>query len=98
MRGMGNGYTQILINGERAPRGFSMDSLSPDQVERIEIVRGAVAEFSTQAIAGTINIVLREEYKQKNTEIKAALASEQGRLAPNVSVSVPGEIGNSATR
>ncbi|WP_229792952.1 TonB-dependent receptor plug domain-containing protein [Undibacterium squillarum] len=94
MRGMGNGYTQILINGERAPRGFSMDSLSPDQVERIEIVRGAVAEFSTQAIAGTINIVLREEYKQKNTEIKAALASEQGRLAPNVSVSVPGEIGN----
>jgi len=65
MRGMGSGYTQILINGERAPRGFSMDSLSPDQVERIEVIRGAVAEYSTQAIAGTINIVLREDYKQK---------------------------------
>ncbi len=93
MRGMGNGYTQILINGERAPRGFSMDSLSPDQVERIEIVRGAVAEFSTQAIAGTINIVLREEYKQKTTDLKISLGSEQGRLAPNVSLTVPGEAG-----
>lgn len=94
MRGMGNGYTQILINGERTPRGFSMDSLTPDQVERIEIVRGAVAEFSTQAIAGTINIVLREEYKQKNTDLKMSLGSEQGRLAPNVSLTYPGEIGN----
>ncbi|MBC3935349.1 TonB-dependent receptor [Undibacterium sp. CY7W] len=93
MRGMGNGYTQILINGERAPRGFSMDSLSPDQVERIEIVRGAVAEFSTQAIAGTINIVLREEYKQKTTDLKISLGSEQGRLAPNVALTVPGEAG-----
>ncbi|MFZ6850088.1 TonB-dependent receptor plug domain-containing protein [Undibacterium sp. RuRC25W] len=94
MRGMGNGYTQILINGERAPRGFSMDSLSPDQVERIEVIRGAVAEYSTQAIAGTINIVLREDYKQKNIELKASLSSEQNRLAPNVSVSYPGEIAN----
>ncbi|MEB0140939.1 MULTISPECIES: TonB-dependent receptor plug domain-containing protein [unclassified Undibacterium] len=94
MRGMGNGYTQILINGERAPRGFSMDSLTPDQVERIEIIRGAVAEFSAQAIAGTINIVLREEYKQKNTDLKLSLAAEQDRLAPNVSLTYPGEIGS----
>ncbi|MFZ6742759.1 TonB-dependent receptor plug domain-containing protein [Undibacterium sp. JH2W] len=94
MRGMGSGYTQILINGERAPRGFSMDSLSPDQVERIEIIRGTVAEYSTQAVAGTINIVLREEYKQKNTDLKLSLGVEQGRLAPNVSVTVPGELGN----
>ncbi|MFZ6690783.1 TonB-dependent receptor plug domain-containing protein [Undibacterium sp. SXout20W] len=94
MRGMGSGYTQILINGERAPRGFSIDSLSPDQVERIEVIRGAVAEFSTQAIAGTINIVLREDYKQKNVELKASLGTEQNRLSPNVSVSFPGEVGN----
>lgn len=94
MRGMGNGYTQILINGERAPRGFSMDSLSPDQVERIEIVRGTVAEFSTQAVAGTINIVLREEYRPKTTDLKAAANFEQGRPAGNVSLSMPGELGD----
>lgn len=94
MRGMGNGYTQILVNGERPPRGFSMDTLTPDQVERIEIIRGAVAEYSTQAIAGTINIVLREDYKQKNTDLKISLGSEQGRLAPNVSLTYPIDLGN----
>ncbi len=91
MRGMGSGYTQILINGERAPRGFSMDSLSPDQVERIEVIRGTTAEFSTQAIAGTINIVLREEYRPKTTDLKASANFEQGRPAGNVSLSLPGD-------
>lgn len=90
MRGMGSGYTQILINGERAPRGFSMDSLSPDQVERIEIMRGPVAEYSTQAIAGTINIVLREDYKQKDIELKLTESAEQSRNAANISLTYPG--------
>ncbi|MES2050223.1 MAG: TonB-dependent receptor [Pseudomonadota bacterium] len=93
MRGMGSGYTQILINGERAPRGFSMDSLSPDQVERIEVMRGPVAEYSTQAIAGTVNIVLREDYKQKDTELKLTESVEQGRSAPNISLTYPGQYG-----
>src|ERR1700741_40565 len=32
MRGLGNGYTQILINGERAPAGFTIENLSPDSI------------------------------------------------------------------
>lgn len=60
MRGLGNGYTQILLNGERAPAGFTLDSLAPDLIERIEVLRAASAEFSTQGIAGTINIVLKK--------------------------------------
>jgi outer membrane receptor for ferrienterochelin and colicins len=94
MRGLGSGYTQILINGERPPRGFSMDSLSPDQIERIEIYRAPVAEFSTQAIAGTINIVLREDFKLKQTQINFSDGIEQNRHAPNVSITHPGEIGS----
>ena len=31
--------------------------VAPDLIERIEIVRSASAEFSTQAVAGTINII-----------------------------------------
>jgi outer membrane receptor for ferrienterochelin and colicins len=60
MRGLGAGYTQILVNGDRPPPGFSLDTLTPDQIERIEIVKAASAEYSMQAIAGTINIVLRK--------------------------------------
>jgi iron complex outermembrane receptor protein len=93
MRGLGNGYTQMLVNGERPPGGFSLDSLSPDQVERIEIIRGPVAEHSTQAIAGTINIVLREGYQQKDVQIKLTDGIEQGLHSPNLSVTVPGKAG-----
>jgi iron complex outermembrane receptor protein len=93
MRGLGNGYTQMLVNGERPPPGFSLESLSPDQVERIEVMRGPVAEHSTQAIAGTINIVLREGYQQKDLQLRLADNIEQGRHGPNLSITVPGKAG-----
>ena len=70
MRGLGGGYTQILVNGERAPFGFSIDSLSPGQVERIEVIRSATAEFSTESIAGTINIVLKKVAKRAQRQIQ----------------------------
>jgi iron complex outermembrane receptor protein len=94
MRGLGSGYTQMLVNGERPPPGFSLESLAPDQVERIEVMRGPVAEHSTQAIAGTINIVLREGYQQKDIQLRVADTIEEGRHGPNVSVTVPGKTGN----
>jgi len=84
MRGLGNGYTQILLNGEPTPAGFSLDSISPDLIERIEILRAASAEFSTQAIAGTINIVLKKAVQRDAGEIKASLASENGRVSPGI--------------
>ncbi len=93
MRGLGSGYTQVLLNGERPPAGFSMDTLSPDQVERIEVMRGPVAEFSTRAIAGTINIVLRDGYQQRDTKLKVTDSIEQGRHSPNVSLTLPGKVG-----
>ncbi|PWF43415.1 hypothetical protein C7C56_021175 [Massilia glaciei] len=40
MRGLGSGYTQILINGERAPAGFALDALAPELIERVEVLRG----------------------------------------------------------
>ncbi|HEY3431509.1 MAG TPA: TonB-dependent receptor [Rhodocyclaceae bacterium] len=86
MRGLGNGYTLILLNGEPAPRGFSMDSLAPEQVERIEIMRAPVAEHSARAIAGIINIVLREDYVRRENEVRPSLGWEQGRVQPSVSV------------
>jgi iron complex outermembrane receptor protein len=94
MRGMGNGYTQMLVNGGRPPPGFSLEALSPDQVERIEVIRGPVAEHSTQAIAGTINIILREGYQQKDIQLRLADNIEQGRHGANVSLAAPGKAGN----
>ena len=73
MRGLGAGYTQVLVNGDRPPPGFSLDALTPDQIERIEIVRAATAEFSMQAIAGTINIVLRKVVARPQRDLRLSV-------------------------
>ncbi len=85
MRGMGGGYTQILIDGERLPPGFAIDQLDPEQVERIEVIRAPTAETGARAIAGTINIVLREPLRTQGDDLRVALGSEGGRAAPSAS-------------
>jgi outer membrane receptor for ferrienterochelin and colicin len=82
MRGLGAGYTQILVNGERAPAGFSIDSLSPDVIERIEVLRAASAEFSTQSVAGTINIVLKRAIRTGQREFKIGARTGGGFDGP----------------
>ncbi|WP_432377334.1 TonB-dependent receptor plug domain-containing protein [Duganella sp. P38] len=86
MRGLGAGYTQILINGERAPAGFAIDSLAPDVIERIEVLRAASAEFSTQSIAGTINIVLKKALKSAQREVKFSQSKSSRASSPSASL------------
>lgn len=73
MRGLGNGYTQILVNGERPAPGFSLDLVAPEQIERIEVLRAASAEFSVQAIAGTINVVLKKATSKPQRDMRVNL-------------------------
>ncbi|MDK2125588.1 TonB-dependent receptor plug domain-containing protein [Parachitinimonas caeni] len=94
MRGLGNGYTQILLNGEPAPRGFSLGSLAPEQVERIEIMRAPVAEHSAQAIAGTINIILTEDQRKRPSQLKASISQEGGRAQTSLSLQHGDRSGN----
>ncbi len=84
MRGLGSGYTQILLDGQRVPPGFSIDSLTPEQIERIEILRAPTAETGARAIAGTINIITREGFTKKLNDVRVAVATEAGRAQPNV--------------
>ncbi|MET0517311.1 MAG: TonB-dependent receptor, partial [Burkholderiaceae bacterium] len=84
MRGMGSGYTQILVNGERMPPGFSLDQLPPDQIERIEVMRAPTAEYGARAIAGTINVVLREALQKRINDVRLAVSEERGKLRPNL--------------
>jgi len=94
MRGLGAGYTQILVNGERAPAGFSMDSLAPDSIERIEVLRAASAEFSTQSVAGTINIILKRSVKNRLRELKLAAQGSSNGYGPNANLQLSDRDGN----
>lgn len=93
MRGLGNGYTQILLNGEATPAGFAVDAIAPDMIERIEVLRVAGADMSAQAIAGTINIVLRKKSAKQGGEFKISLSRQAGKSSPNLSWNTAGETG-----
>jgi outer membrane receptor for ferrienterochelin and colicins len=87
VRGLGSGYTQITINGDPAPAGFSLDSLSTAQVERIEVIRSPRAD-TAQAIGGVINIVLRKAAptQQKDTrEFRANVRAADGKSSGGAS-------------
>ena len=84
MRGLGGGYTQILIDGQRAPAGFSVDQLTPEQLERIEILRAPTAETGARAIGGTINIVTREGFKVRLNDLRLGAGFENGKVSPGL--------------
>jgi outer membrane receptor protein involved in Fe transport len=96
MRGLGGGYTQVLINGEKAPPGFTFDSLAPDLIERIEVLRAASAEFSAQAIAGTINIVLKKTVKAGQRELKLGYSHASDFKGPNANLQLADKAGRLA--
>jgi iron complex outermembrane receptor protein len=82
MRGLGAGYTQLLIDGQRVPPGFSLESLTPEQIERIEILRAPTAETGARAIGGTINIITREGYKRRINDLRLGFGIEDGEVSP----------------
>ena len=84
MRGLGAGYTQLLIDGQRMPPGFSLEQLSPEQVERIEILRAPTAETGARAIAGTINIITREGFRRRLNDLRLGFGYENGQFTPGM--------------
>jgi outer membrane receptor protein involved in Fe transport len=94
MRGLGSGYVAILLNGLPAPGGFSLESISPELVERIEILRAPTAETSGRAVAGAINIILRKAGKSAapQTEIKAGAALDAGHVSPSLTAQRSGRL------
>ena len=86
MRGLGAGYTQILINGDPAPQGFNLDQLSPSQIERIEVLRAPTADQSTQAVAGTINIILKDAPRRSQRSLRLGMTDGTDRPMANTNL------------
>lgn len=83
LRGLGEGYTQVMLDGVPAPAGFSLAGLAPDLVERVEIMRVATPELSNQAIAGAINIVLKKK-REDSRRLDVGAADSGGQLSPKL--------------
>jgi outer membrane receptor protein involved in Fe transport len=78
MRGMAAGYTQVLINGKKVPgagddRSFWVDRIPAEMVDHIEILRSNSANRSGDAMAGAINIVLRDAYEFNGSYLRVGV-------------------------
>lgn len=99
LRGLDPGYTQILINGERVPgagldRSFFVDRIPAELIERIEVVRSASANRSGDAVAGALNIVLRDAQTFDGGYLRAgAILLDDGRVRETLGGVWSGEVG-----
>ncbi|WP_182417687.1 TonB-dependent receptor domain-containing protein [Bartonella sp. HY038] len=68
MRGMGSGYTLILIDGKRVNAGLTtmrhyngdLDWVPIDAIDRIEVVRGPMSTlYGSDALGGVVNIITK---------------------------------------
>ncbi len=69
MRGMGSGYTLILIDGKRVGAGLTtmrhyngdLDWVPVDAIDRIEVVRGPMSTlYGSDALGGVVNIITKK--------------------------------------
>ena len=99
LRGLDPGYTQILINGERVPgaqadRSFFVDRIPAELLERIEIIRAPSANRSGDAMAGSLNIVLRDAYSLDGGYVRGGVSYyDDNEYAKNYGVYWGGQIG-----
>ena len=93
LRGLGPDQTLVLVNGKRRHTssllnvngtvgrgtvGTDLNSIPASAIERIEVLRdGAAAQYGSDAIAGVINIVLKEKTD------KVSINFQTGITAPN---------------
>lgn len=90
LRGMGPGRTLLLINGRRAndyPFPYNgrsnfqnFNNIPAAAVSRIEVLAGgASAIYGSDAVAGVINVVLKESFDGQSIQVKAQTSGEGGR-------------------
>lgn len=89
LRGLDPGYTQVLINGERVPggqadRSFFLDRIPAELIEQVEIVRSSSARRTGDAVAGSLNIKLRDGFALDGGYLRAGgLFFDDGEIKPS---------------
>jgi outer membrane receptor for ferrienterochelin and colicins len=101
-RGLPGGFTNVLINGRRAPGGeadgsFFVDRIPAELVERIEIVRAPRPDQPSDGVAGTLNVVTKEatSFKGGFGKIGALLNTRDGVIRPSAAAAFAGKLSES---
>jgi len=94
LRGLGPERTLVLVNGRRlgssgvrgAPAQPDINLLPLNLVERIEIItEGASSVYGADAVAGVVNVILRDEFDGLEVSLNGEVPSEEGGEISQVS-------------
>ncbi|MBB1061031.1 TonB-dependent receptor plug domain-containing protein [Marilutibacter spongiae] len=97
LRGLSAAYTQVLVNGKKVPgagddRSFWVDRIPAELVERVEVLRSNSANRSGDAVAGAVNIILRDAYDFDGSYIRlGAMHYDDGEIQPTFAAVTSGE-------
>ena len=110
IRNMGPSRTLILINGKRknlsallytqdspgrGETGADISAIPTDAIKRIEILRdGASAQYGSDAIAGVMNIILKDDIEYGSATLRTGITSEGDGEMIGISVNNGTSIGD----
>lgn len=110
IRNMGPSRTLILINGKRknlsallytqdspgrGETGADISAIPTDAIKSIQILRdGASAQYGSDAIAGVMNVILKDDYKNGSGTFRSGITGEGDGIMLGVSVNNGTSIGN----
>ncbi len=94
LRGLGDERTLVLINGKRLPGSAALGggaaniNVIPSAiVERVEVMAdGGSAVYGSDAVAGVVNIILKEEFDGINVTVGSGIPSQDGGDEENVAL------------
>lgn len=89
LRGLGPGYTLVLLNGKRVanyPQAYdfrsaavSLGSIPTGAIERVEILSGgSSAIYGSDAVAGVINIITKSNFDGDEFRLRGGVTGEGG--------------------
>jgi outer membrane receptor for ferrienterochelin and colicins len=98
MNGMEGHYSQILINSHPIFSGlagvYGLELIPSNMIERVEVIRGGgSALYGSNAIAGTINLIIKDPINNSyeigvNTGLQGVGLDDSGNPAPDYSVNL----------
>jgi len=93
----GKGYTVVLIDGEESSiskRINPLETISPDMIERIEVMTNGSAEYTAESMGGIVNIVLKKPKSQGMTRAKITAGAYGDQPMASLFVQQEGKSGN----
>jgi len=92
----GKGYTKVLIDGEEisaTKRGNPLEQISPEMIERLEIMTNGSAEYTAESMGGIVNIVLKKPASEGKTIAKVMAGAYAGEAMTSLFAQQEGKKG-----